>query len=97
MSEQLPRVLAKVRAELGVSRKRAAELLKVSRMTYEMWERGNWMPRFENVPELARFTGKDEEIILGYMGLLTPEAVRILSQARDAGDLRRVVPHQTPD
>lgn len=97
MSEQLPRVLVKVRDELGVSRKRAAELLKVSRMTYEMWERGNWMPRFENVPELARFTGKDEEVILGYMGLLTPEAVRILSEARDSGNLRRVVPHQTPD
>lgn len=95
--DQLPRVLARVRDELGVSRKQAAELLKVSRMTYEMWERGNWMPRFENVPEIARFTGKDEEVILGYMGLLTPEAVRVLSDAREVGDLRRVVPNRTPD
>lgn len=97
MTEQLPRVLEKVRADLGVSTKRAAEMLKVSRMTYEMWERGNWQPRFENVPELARFTGKDEEVVLGYMGLLTPEAVRTLQQARADGDLRAVVPNRTPD
>lgn len=97
MTEQLPRVLESVRADLGVSKKRAAELLKVSRMTYEMWERGNWQPRFENVPELARFTGKDEEVVLGYMGLLTPEAVKILARARESGELRTVVPHRTPD
>lgn len=96
MTQQLPRVLEQVRADLGISKKRAAELLKVSRMTYEMWERGNWQPRFENVPELARFIGKDEEVVLGYMDLLTPEAVRALAQAREDGSLRSVVPHRTP-
>lgn len=97
MTDQLPRVLERVRADLGVSKKRAAELLKVSRMTYEMWERGNWQPRFENVRQIARFTGREEEVVLGYMGLLTPEAVRILSRAREDGDLRAVVPHRTPE
>lgn len=40
------------------SKAQAARDLEVSRMTYDMWERGAWVPDLDKAEQIAAFTGQ---------------------------------------
>lgn len=77
----IAKMLSEARTNQDLTKTRAAERLGVSWMTYDMWERGVWVPTAERVEDLAGFTGTSRAVVLGVLGILSEDEVRQLTSA----------------
>lgn len=60
---KIDKLLEATRRDKELSKAAASRELGVSRMTYDMWERGAWIPNMDNIDILVAFTGKSREEI----------------------------------
>jgi transcriptional regulator with XRE-family HTH domain len=76
----LPAQLASKRRELGLSIKRAAELLGVDEGTFARWESGEWKPRMSNeVVRRLLALPREFRSVSGYCGRNTPPPTRTIA------------------
>lgn len=64
---KIDRLLETARKNKELSKAAASRELGVTRMTYDMWERGAWVPAMENIDVLAAFTGLRKEEIFSIL------------------------------
>lgn len=63
----LGRTLEVVREQKKLSKSAAARELDVSRLTYDMWERGAWTPDLDKVGRLSEWTGVAREVMFSVL------------------------------
>ena len=56
--------LERSRLDRDLSKSAAAREMDISRMTYDMWERGAWVPDITNVGIIADFTGLGRDVVI---------------------------------
>lgn len=66
-SKTIDKLLAEARKNKDLSKAAASRELGVSRMTYDMWERGAWVPDMDNIGILADFTGENREEVFSIL------------------------------
>lgn len=64
---KIDKLIEAARLDKDLSKAAASRELGVSRMTYDMWERGAWVPNMDNIDILADFTGTPREEVFSIL------------------------------